>query len=284
MANHKINKKTQNIWTVLALAVVAFAIFQLLSPIEANAPSGVKSTQLPNDTDNKSTAISKQDLTDGLAEVSILMYHHIGPLPSNSDKIRYGLTVPESDFDSQLKYIKDNNYNVITLNEFYEGIENNKLMEKIVILTFDDGYDDNFIYAKPILEKYGFKGTFFIISGKIGHSGYMSEDQVKELSQEHEIGSHSYSHPSIAKLSDYYLEREIMQSKQDLEKITGKKIISFCYPAGKYDDKAVAKLSESGYKVAVTTESSTGSVDINNLLLVPRYRIASSMSLEALLR
>ena len=282
----KTNRKSirgSGIWVFFLLAVLVFVFFQLINPIEANAPSdAIEASVTPVSKEQNSS--TNQDLTDGVAEASVLMYHHIGPLPNENDKIRYGLTVSEEDFDAQIKYIEESGYNVMTLGQLEVAIASKKLPEKTVVLTFDDGYDDNFVYAKPILEKYGFSGTFFIISSKIGQPEYMSEDQVKELAKNHEIGSHSYSHPSMARLSDYYLEREMKQSKDDLESLVGRKIVSFCYPAGKYDDKAVEKLKEYGYKIAVTTEASTGSFNIDNLLLVPRYRIAPAMSLEALLR
>lgn len=276
--------KSSGIWFVFIFAVLIFAFFQLMNPIEANAPSdGAAPSALPA-SQEKTSSGAGQDLTDQVAEASVLMYHHIGPLPGDNDKIRYGLTVSEEDFDAQLKYIKESGYNVMTLGQLEIAIASNKVPEKTVVLTFDDGYDDNYIYAKPILEKYGFKATFFIISNKIGNTEYMNEDQIKELAKNHEIGSHSYSHPSMVRLSDYYLEREMKTSKEDLQALIGKTITSFCYPAGKYDDKAVEKLKEYGYKIAVTTDASTGSVDISNLFLVPRYRIAPAMSLEALLR
>lgn len=277
-------KKMLSIWFLLAFAVIIFAVFQILNPLEANAPSGEETNAVATELKSKVSESSKQDLSDKIAEASILMYHHIGPLPNENDKIRYGLTVSEEDFDSQLKYLKENNFNVLTLGELESGIAKNTLLKRVVVLTFDDGYDDNFTFAKPILEKYGFRGTFFIISNKIGQAEYMNEEQIKELSQNNEIGSHSYSHPSMVRLSDFYLEREMKTSKKDLQALIGKTVTSFCYPAGKYNDKAVSKLQEYDYKIAVTTEASTGSFDISQKLLVPRYRIAPAISLETLIR
>ena len=144
---------------------------------------------------------------------------------------------------------------------------------------------DNFTYAWPVMKKYHAAGTFFIISHKVGQSEYMSEEQVQELSaQGNEIGSHSYSHISLEKLSSYYLDREIKTSKDDLEKLTGAKIVSFCYPSGKYDGKTLAAVRDAGYEFAVTTKSSAGTVDLNNLLEIPRYRVSTGRNLETMLR
>lgn len=281
MAKGKVSRTKKGIigfGVVLIISALVFGAFQLFNPIEAEAPTGADPAVSPVPVG------ASQDLSDNIAEAAVLMYHHIGPNPDENDKIRSGLTVSEEEFAEQIKYIFANGYTVMTLSELAADLSAKNLPEKPLVLTFDDGYDDNYIYAKPILDKFGFKGTFFIISGKIGQAEYMNEDQIKELSKNHEIGSHSYSHPSMVRLSDYYLERELKNSKDDLQALTGQEVISFCYPAGKYDDKVVEKLEEYGYKIAVTTEASTGSVAIDNLFLVPRYRIAPAISLETLLR
>lgn len=284
--NRSKNKKNSNFWFFAAIAVIVFSFFQLINPIEANAPVEISSEDIKpkEETSANKSQETFQDLTDNIAEVDILMYHHIGPLPENSDKIRYGLTVSQEDFESHLKYLEENQFDVLTLGQVETAISNNKLPMRVAVLTFDDGYDDNYIYAKPLLEKYGFKATFFVISNKIGQTEYMDREQIVDLAKNHEIGSHSYSHSSMARLSDYYLEREMKKSKDDIQELIGREVKSFCYPAGKYDDRAVEKLKEYGYKIAVTTEASTGSVDIRNLFLAPRYRIAPAMSLEVLLR
>jgi peptidoglycan/xylan/chitin deacetylase (PgdA/CDA1 family) len=284
----KVNsRKSSKFWFFLAVTIVIFALLQLINPIEADAPSDDEGRVAKSTTSSReSSLVSKsfQDLSDNIAEVAVLMYHHIGPLPDENDKVRYSLTVSEEEFESHLQFLKKGGFNLMTLGQVESAIKNNKLPEKTIVLTFDDGYDDNYLYAKPILEKYGFPATFFIISNKIGQAEYMDEDQVKELSKNHEIGSHSYSHPSMVKLSDYYLERELKQSKEDLQELIGRDVKSFCYPAGKYDDKAVEKLKEYGYAIAVTTEASTGSFGIDSLLLVPRFRVSPAISLETLVR
>jgi len=206
-------------------------------------------------------------------------------LPESADQIRIGLTVSTEEFESQIKYLTENDYQFITLGELYENIEKKKVPKKAAVLTFDDGYDDNFNEAFPILKKYNARGTFFIISSKMGESEYMNEDQIKELSKSgNEIGSHSVTHPSLERYSGDYLNRELMDSKITLSDLTGKEVISFCYPAGKYNEKTIAAVSEAGYKIAVTTRSSTGVLFTSQLLEVPRYRISSNMSFEALFR
>jgi peptidoglycan/xylan/chitin deacetylase (PgdA/CDA1 family) len=135
------------------------------------------------------------------------------------------------------------------------------------------------------MKKYGVSGTFFIISNKVDSSEYMNQDQLKGLILAgNEIGSHSVSHPSLEKYNGQALEKELTKSKEDLEKITGSKIISFCYPAGKYNDDTVKAVKDAGYKYAVTTVSSNGIIDLDNTFTIPRYRISTGRNIEVLLK
>jgi peptidoglycan/xylan/chitin deacetylase (PgdA/CDA1 family) len=212
------------------------------------------------------------------------MYHHVGPLPENADDIRRGLTASAENFDSQLKYLKDNQYNIVTLKKLYESVAKGEDVSKSVVLTFDDGYLDNYEYAWNAMQKYGVNGTFFIISGKIGQNEYMNKEQIKALSAgANEIASHSVAHPSMEKLSTDKARSELSDSKKALEQLTGQSIISFCYPAGKYNDETKRLASEAGYKIAVTTQKGEP-FSTNEPFEIPRYRINPTTSLKSLFK
>lgn len=212
----------------------------------------------------------------------ILMYHHIGPLPADADDIRKGLTVSQNNFESQIKYLKDNGYQIKTLSKLFEMVAGGQDVSHVAVLTFDDGYDDNYNYAWPILKKYNVSGTFFIISKKIGETEYMSESQVRELSQAGgEIGSHSVSHPDLSKLSKSKVQAEVEKSKEDLETLTGRKVTSFCYPAGKFSTDVENAAKSAGYKIAVTTQKGAP-FSTDNPFEVPRYRINPTTNLSNL--
>jgi len=216
---------------------------------------------------------------------NVLMYHHIGALPSNADSIRQGLTVSSEEFDAQLKYLSQNGFTFLTLEQLNKDITAKKIPDKVVVMTFDDGYDNNFKDAWPLMKKYNAKGTFFIITSKIGKDEYMTKEQIKELSDAgNEIGSHSVTHPNLATTKGKTLENEIVQSRADLEGIISRPVVSFCYPAGKYNDDTINAIKSAGYKMAVTTRSSTGIVQLDSLFTISRHRISQSMNLEALLR
>ena len=283
----KIRGRKKSILVIMLAILVGVVIYLFFMSEKAIAPTEGNALVLPSAiaTATSTSSGKYQDISDNQVEAAVMMYHHIGSLPSGADDIRKGLTVSKEEFDSQVKYLTENGYNILTLGQLDKAIENKKVPEKIAVLTFDDGYDDNFSEALPILKKYKVVGTFFIISSKVDTSEYMSRDQIKELAKAgNEIGSHSATHPSLDKSKGAQLEKEVKKSKEDLEAISETPIISFCYPAGKYNDETIKALSDAGYKIAVTTHGSTGTLATDKLLEIPRYRISANMSFSALFR
>ena len=282
-------RKKYNIFqTILLIAIAFFLVWFLFK-------RGEKVYEDTNYTVSKSAEVDQsatptvsatESVTDAPkgkeVSASILMYHHVGPLPEGADDIRKGLTVSEKTFDSQMKKLKDGGYNVLTLAELYSKISSN-VPDKTVVLTFDDGYEDNATVAAPILQKYGFRGTFFIITSKIGSADYMNEDQLKELAKiGNEIGSHTLHHIGLDTVKGTTLNNEINDSKVYLDKVLNQNTISFCYPAGKFSDEAKSDLLKDGYKIAVTTEASKGTFSTDNIYQVSRYRVNPGSSLTFL--
>lgn len=265
-----------------ALLAVALIVFFKKPPQEAKSQS-VESVAAVSQTPTPEVISENLTWPDNIEiNPKILMYHHVGPLPSDADDIRKGLTVSPENFELQLKFLKDNGYQTMTLDEMYAEVAGGGDVSRVAVLTFDDGYDDNFTYALPLLEKYDAKGTFFIISGKIGKSEYMNSDQIKSLvASGNEIGSHSVTHPSLEKISENKLKEELTKSQEDLEKLIDQKIKSFCYPSGKYSENVIAMLKESGYKIAVTTQKGQP-FSTAKPYEVPRYRINPNTTLENL--
>ncbi|MEL7598058.1 MAG: polysaccharide deacetylase family protein, partial [Clostridiaceae bacterium] len=109
--------------------------------------------------------------------VPVLMYHSIGYEKDNPVRL------PVENLEKQMKYLKDNNYTTLSLDELYDYFENNKpIPEKSIVLTFDDGYLDNYTKLYPVLKKYGLKGTIFVITKAIDkEKDYLLSSQLKEL-------------------------------------------------------------------------------------------------------
>ena len=167
--------------------------------------------------------------------VPVLNYHQINDRDENS------LTVHTDEFDEQMKYLSDNGYHTITPEEMMDAWENGTpLPEKPVILTFDDGYVDNYKNAYPILEKYNLKGTIFLISDFIGtYPNYMTWAQVDEMQQSGLIDfeSHTLSHPELDKIPADEVWHQLDSSKKALEWRLGKPINFIAYPCGSYDEE-----------------------------------------------
>lgn len=199
---------------------------------------------------NTKPEMSELAYTDGKTYFPILMYHHIAPNPHNNSYY-----VSPEIFDQQMAWIRDNNYNVISYEDLYLALAGEgTLPTNPTVITFDDGDRDQYTYAFPILQKYGYTATFFIIINHIGDGSYMTWDMIKELRDAGmTIGSHSVYHDDMAKMGGRQLKYELQESKKILEDELGIPINFFCYPGGAFSSAAVEKVKEAGYVSAVTT-------------------------------
>lgn len=202
-------------------------------------------------------------------EVPILMYHYIRIAPEN-DQLGANLSVSPQNFASQIKYLHDDNYSTVKLADLADPnlSEISKvyyLKKKPIVITFDDGYDNAYTEAFPVLKQNGFIGTFFIIKDYTGREGRLTDSQINEMAKAGmEFGSHTLTHPDLTKISFDDAKNQIFDSKGDW--------LVFCYPSGKFNDEVVSLVREAGYKVAVTTKIGIAK-DTSNLLQLPRVRI-----------
>lgn len=221
-----------------------------------------------------------------LSSVPILMYHYIREYNDPGDEIGVNLSVSPKTFDQQLTYLEANNYQTITFSQMIDGYRGNYKIskdKKPIIITFDDGYDDAYTKAYPILKKHNLTGVFYIITGQIGQSERMTKDQIIELDKNGmTIGGHTKSHLELDKLDPDSITKQVSESKQTLESILGHPISDFCYPAGKYNDSVISILKSSGYETAVTTKNGISDTS-SNLYELPRIRVQNSTNLEKVL-
>lgn len=210
----------------------------------------------------------------------ILMYHYIrSGIDYNKDRIGYNLSIPPSEFEQQVSTWKQEGYHSITMSEMLSGNTDNKA----VALTFDDGYEDFYTEAFPVLQKYGWTATTYIITGKIG-GNYMTWEQLKTLQEAGiEIGAHTVNHRDLSKLSLSEQESEIKQSKQDLESHLGITVKSFCYPSGKYTPETERIVQEAGFTNATTTKGAENIFNLNNPYELGRIRVSPGLSASKLL-
>ena len=190
------------------------------------------------------------------ARVPILMYHYISVPPPDADDVRRDLSVTPQDFEEQLRYLVEAGYHSITLRDLiYYLTIGKRLPRQPIILTFDDGYRDNYTHAYPLLKKHGLVGTFFLITAPIDQENeeYISWDQVKEMSAGGmEFEPHTYTHPDLREQPVDYVVWQIMASKEAVEERTGKTSRFLSYPSGMYDQQVVDVLRSAYFWGAVT--------------------------------
>jgi len=186
------------------------------------------------------------------AKVQILVYHHVSQSdPEGSSGLRR-LTVTADVFAPQMQYLQDNGYHVITFADLADYFEHGKELPTLpVIISFDDGWETQFEYALPSLEKYHYPATFFVVTNYIGHPGFISWSQLQTLITDGmRIGSHTRSHPRLTKIKDAErLWDQIYNSKAILESQLETPVEEFAYPYGSYNSKAAAAVKQAGYRV-----------------------------------
>jgi peptidoglycan/xylan/chitin deacetylase (PgdA/CDA1 family) len=212
---------------------------------------------------------------DGFQTVPVLVYH-------NFSKKRSGKTsVSEADFEAQMKYLKENGFHVISLDQLLDFIDyKEQIPEKSVAITFDDAWGSIYDIALPILKKYSFPATFFIYTDFIGGGKAMSWNQIQTLSENgFDIQCQTKTHRNLTALKknesfeEYFkaLEMEIDYPNTLIEKKLKKKCKYFAYPYGKTNDLIIAILKKQGYRAAFTVKRRS------NPFFVDKYRIHRSI-------
>lgn len=209
------------------------------------------------------------------SKILVLNYHQIG---TNFTP----LCVPTQLFDEQMAYLKDNGYATITPEELYEGIAGNLVLpERPVMITFDDGYVDNYTNALPILKKYGMHATVFVVPGFTGvQPNYLTWEQLKDMEKNgFSIQSHTLNHRALEELPDDEIRAELLNSKLLIEKNLGHPVDFLAYPTGTYNLHIAGIAKEVGYKAAYTIRY--GNVDkgsnIYALERVPIFQTENTM-------
>ena len=208
--------------------------------------------------------------------ISVLMYHSV-------DRNNVFFTVNPEMFKKQMKYLKDKGYNVIKLSDLVSLLEFNKeLPKKTVVLTFDDGFDDNYTNVFPVLKKYNFPATIFLITGLVNKEMNNSQniplkilnwEQIQEMHQSGLIDfqPHTVNHQELN-------ENEIVNSKKDIEEKLNKKCEYFAYPRGVYNDEVIEILKNNGFKASRTVENGKVNKD-DDLFKLKRVSVNSTTSL-----
>ena len=189
-----------------------------------------------------------------VAGVPILEYHMVGEdaLPDEQPYI-----VPTADFAAQLDYLQAAGYTTITMQEYIAAWQGKRsLPEQPIVLTFDDGYADNYTEMLPVLEAHGMRATMYMVSNDIGQPRYLTWAQLQDMQQRGvEIGSHTANHQPLTTLTPEEQAEELRLSKLLMEWNGIRWIGAFSYPNGAYDADIAARVAEAGYFTAVTGDA-----------------------------
>jgi peptidoglycan/xylan/chitin deacetylase (PgdA/CDA1 family) len=234
-------------------------------------------TPLPTITFTPTLTPEPQWIFQGPGEVivPILLYHHIGNSPSNSPYY-----VSAYVFEQQMYLLHEWGYQTISVELMVRAIkEGTELPSKPIILTFDDGGESVLRTALPIMQKYGFTGTAYIVHNYIGLTkDFMDANQIRELYEAGwEIGSHSISHVDLTERSDRQQD-EIVDSRIKLQRRLGIPIMTFAYPFGVYNEDSVHFAHFAGYIGAVGLGNDTRQA-IKNLFYLYRKDVSGFIDL-----
>ncbi len=219
----------------------------------------------------------------------ILMYHMISD-PIKGAKFNSLRVSPEM-FEKQLCYLTENGWHFFTMSELVS--KEDQLPEKSIALTFDDGYQDNFTKALPLLKKYKAKATIYLVvdrhnrewsskrkkknnSGELMAEPKLLDEQVTELLESGlvEIGSHTITHDNLPRLTKQQKFEEIINSKKEIEELFCIKCRSFCYPFGLYDETDLKLVEQANYNNATTVEKGIDNIQQASLYRLKRISIS----------
>lgn len=185
-------------------------------------------------------------LTPDIPPVTALCYHEVTP-----DRGNDSMNVKPEVLRRHIREFKEAGFRFIDADDLRLHISGSvPLPEKAVLLSFDDGYADNYNYAYPVLREEKVPGTFFVVSGTIGKTNRMTADQLREMqSNGMKIGSHTVNHEKLTDMSPEQIDFELGKSKEMLEKILKKPVCALAYPTGKVNG-AVLEIARKHYAMA----------------------------------
>lgn len=217
---------------------------------------------------------AREYIVTGRAPIPVLSYHNIKKNATKNDL----LFISEQQFNRQMKGLFDSGYHTILPNQLIQYYKTGTgLPQHPILISFDDAHVEHYSIAAPILQQYGFKGIFFVMTVTINKKGYLSSNQIQQLSNAgHIIGAHTWDHPNIAKLNNRDYALQLNKPKKLLEQIISKPVDCFAYPFGACNEESIIALSNCGY----TTAFQLAGAENNNypLFTIRRQMVNGSLS------
>ena len=273
------NRKKLN----LLLLFLNIVLLGLLAVFMLNRPNQSKSKQQQAQTSQSKTT-AKWKTYDEPVQIPILMYHAVHVMDP-SEASNANLIIDPDLFEAQIKALSKAGYYFLTPEEAYKAFTENALpAKKVVWLTFDDGNEDFYTIAYPILKKYKAKATNNIITGfvKKGNAGNLTVKQMKEMmAHGMSFQSHTVNHPDLSVNDKATQKAELTDSIDFLEDKLNTKVNTIAYPSGRYNQTTL-DLAKKTYKLGLTTNEGLASAK-DGLLSLNRVRILPTTTSKGLL-
>jgi peptidoglycan/xylan/chitin deacetylase (PgdA/CDA1 family) len=213
----------------------------------------------------------------GHEPVPVLMYHVVtAPKPGTPYP---GLWTPEPVFAAQMRALKRAGFHAVTLQDAVDSWTKGLILpRKPIVISFDDGYSSQYRNAARILRRLGWPGVLFLETKNLHVAGGLTVREVKQMiAAGWELGSHTVTHPDLTTLDASALRQELVQSRAILRRTFGVPVLSFCYPAGRFDGRVLAATRAAGYQQATTTQPGIAQPSTDRLTL-PRIRVDGQTS------
>jgi peptidoglycan/xylan/chitin deacetylase (PgdA/CDA1 family) len=212
------------------------------------------------------------------------MYHSVSE--NNHDR----LTVSPARFASQMQFLMERGFRVISLQEACRRLNSNEDVERAIVLTFDDGLRDFLTNAAPVLRRHHLPATLFIVTGRMGGVSkwsspsngkkLLTRDEIIELrKQGFNLGSHTATHPDLRTLDDAGLDRELAESRAEIAEL-GETFIPFAYPGGTFARRERDAVERAGYDCGVIVGGRWGNGPETDRFLLKREPMLASDSLD----
>jgi peptidoglycan/xylan/chitin deacetylase (PgdA/CDA1 family) len=275
MATYTLHLNFRAAATLAAAALVAF-------PAAGLAEEGIAGVRVP---DRPCALRLPSKLPARRVVVPILMYHRINVVRPSTPAASRGLTVHPADFARQMRWLKRQGYRTITQRELFEALMcGRRLGPKPIMITFDDGYRDNFFKASPVLLRLGMRATAYVVAGRISgrDPSFLTWPLLRALERRGiEIGSHTIAHHDMTSLSDAEMLEDLTRSRRALERKLGHRVPWLAYPFGSYDERVERLTRRAGYLLAVTTQAGTVH-SARQPFALPRLRILDTTGVRGL--
>lgn len=224
-------------------------------------------------------------VADRRITVPILMYHRINVVTPSTPAMERRLTVHPADFARQMTWLKRNGYRTVTQRELFDALMCGRTLgPRPIMITFDDGYRDNFFKASPVLLRLGMRATAYVVTGRISGKdpSFLTWPLLHALEKRGiEIGSHTVAHHGMTHLSDAAMLQDLTSSRRLLERKLGHPVPWLAYPFGDYDARVERIARRAGYLLAVTTEHGVVQ-SARRPLALSRLRVLDSTGVDGL--